>query len=507
MQNSDWLNQLSSNDPVMIAAVQSLLMEQKAGRLLWHQTPKQKTLVQTPAFETLFGGAKGGGKTFSLLGLARNYHRRCLILRRTFTELEQSVIDKSKEYFKTPEWYNNTKYTWRFPDGCLIRFGHLDGPEAASGYDGAEYDFIGFDQLEQITAPTYLHLLTVARSPDKNQRVRIVSTANPFGDNIDWIIERWANWVDDQSADPALPGEVRWFATLDNRERQVENGTPFRHKNELIIPRSRTYIPALPLDNPYLPQEYIGSLQNMPEPFRSQALYGLWKVGSTDDPHQLFPRKWVFDAMARWQPRSGRYSSVGMDIARGGEDQTVLAKRINNWFDVLEVHPGIETPTGKESAQLMMLAMMNADIGVVDVIGWGSSAYDILSQTRLSIVPFNASKSAEDYLDKSGQWGFRNLRALSNWKFREALDPDSNLNIELPKDSELLTEMSSMRWDFSGEKIIVEPKEDIKKRIGRSPDRADAITICWSQGEGNDGFNPPAALSFKSVREYSIGVD
>ena len=107
-------------------------------------------------------------------------------------------------------YYNSSQHTHRFPDSTLIRFGHVERPESAKEYDGQEYDFVGFDQLEQFERSTYLHIYSIVRSPDKTQRVRIVSTANPFGENIDWIIERWRWWVDDQAENKAEPGEIRF---------------------------------------------------------------------------------------------------------------------------------------------------------------------------------------------------------------------------------------------------------------------------------------------------------
>jgi hypothetical protein len=113
----------------------------------------------------------------------------------------------------------------------------------------------------------------------------------------------------------------------------------------------------------------------------------------------------------------------------------------------------------------------------VDVIGYGSSSYDSLIGMGYNAQPINVS-SASRYQDKSGKLTMVNLRAELYWRMRDALDPENNSTICLPDDSELLRDLCSARYKpLAGGKIQIESKDDIKKRIGRSPDKGDAVLM------------------------------
>src|SRR3972149_2041601 len=100
------LPSLPPDDPIMLAAVKTLLSEQNQGKSHWLPTPKQQLLVDTPASETLYGGSKGGGKTRAIAEIARRDHKRSLILRRTFPQLQGSLIDGTKKWFHNQDYYN-----------------------------------------------------------------------------------------------------------------------------------------------------------------------------------------------------------------------------------------------------------------------------------------------------------------------------------------------------------------------------------------------------------------
>ncbi len=155
----------------------------------------QRVAAETEAFETLAGGAAGGGKSFLLLGLAGTQHRKSLLLRRTFPDVERSLVEDSFKLFGDRKRYNSTHHRWTI-GVKRIEFGHVDkqgtpnNPGDEAGYASAAYDFIGIDQLEQFSAYVYEFLFSRARTTIKSQRVRVMATANPVGEGVDWIIER-----------------------------------------------------------------------------------------------------------------------------------------------------------------------------------------------------------------------------------------------------------------------------------------------------------------------------
>jgi hypothetical protein len=69
-----------------------------------------------------------------------------------------------------------------------------------------------------------------------------------------------------------------------------------------------------------------------------------------------------------------------------------------------------------------------------------------------------------------------------HWKFREALDPVTGAGVALPPDQALAADLAAARWKFTARGIQVELKDEIRKRLGRSPDRGDAVIMAWHVG-------------------------
>jgi len=250
----------------------------------WQPDPDNKPQCQaydTPAFETLYGGAAGGGKSDLLLGLARTKHLRSLLLRRSFPDLERSLITRSLEFFGDAKLYNDQKHVWRI-GRRRIEFGHMEhvgtptAPKDEANYASAPYDLLGFDQLEQFPKYAYEFMISRARTTVKGQRVRIVASANPVGEFLEWIMERWAAWLDEQHPNPAQPGEVRYY-------KRNASGKEVETTADDPDGVSRTFIPAALKDNKYLGDEYRRSLNLLPEPLRSALLDGNWNASIVED--------------------------------------------------------------------------------------------------------------------------------------------------------------------------------------------------------------------------------
>jgi hypothetical protein len=295
-----------------------------------------------------------------------------------------------------------------------------------------------------------------------------VCTGNPPTDaDGEWVIRYWAPWLDAQHGHPARPGELRWFATLPGgEEREVADGRPFAYRRETIRPKSRTFIRAAVRDNPYLmATDYVATLQALPEPLRSMLLDGDFGAVQQDDPWQVVPTEWVRAAQARWRARPRPelpMTALGVDVARGGRDATVLSPRHGPWFAPQRLYPGTTTPDGGKVAALVMAALQPGAAAHIDVVGVGTSPYDHLRA------------EASHARDRSGRLGFSNKRAEWWWRTREALDPDLGDGLMLPPDRALLADLVAPRWRLTARGIQVEAKEDIVRRIGRSPDRGDA---------------------------------
>ncbi len=448
-----------------------------------------------------YGGAAGGGKTDLACGKALTQHRKCMILRRVGTELT-GVIDRLEELVGSRIGFNGQNNIWRFKDR-QIEFGATPNAGDETKYQGRPHDLLVFDEATNFLAMQVRFLLGWLRTTIPGQKCQALLTFNPpTSAEGRWVIEFFAPWLDKKFPNPALPGELRYAASLpadaqypNGRDLWVTDGRPFVLQggepcyefdpkdypaDEIIRPLSRTFIPSRITDNPYLlGTGYMSTLQALPEPLRSQMLKGDFTAGIEDDPWQVIPTTWVEAAMARWKMpnKLAPMDSVGVDVARGGKDKTVIARRHGMWFDRPDDHPGSATPNGPATAGLVVAAMRNFAVVHIDVIGVGASPYDYLNDMPgVQAVGVNVSESPTR-TDRSGHLTFKNQRTQLWWLMREALDPVNNTGIALPPDSRLLADLCAPKWKLMGREIYVESRDEIIKRIGRSPDYASAYLL------------------------------
>lgn len=465
----------------------------------WRPLPGPQTMAYESAADIVgFGGAAGGGKTDLVAGMTLCEHKRALIIRREKAQTE-GIVQRLTEIIGTTDGLNAQKGVWRTSVGkCpLIEFGGLDNPGDERRWQGRPHDLKALDEVTEMREDQARFVMGWNRTSDPTVRTRVIMTFNPPTTSEGrWVIRFFAPWLDKAHPNPAKPGELRWFTTIgDNQDYEVPDGRPFvlgadgrfiydfdpaDHKPEdIIVPKSRTFIPARVTDNVYYMRSgYMSQLQALPEPLRSQMLYGDFHAGIESDPWQVIPTAWVEAAQARWKPQHNkpRMDSMGVDVARGGRDNTILARRHGWWFDVPLVHPGADTPDGPTVAGLVIAALRDRSPIHIDVIGVGASPYDFLLQANQQVIGVNVAEGTQQ-VDRSGRLGFINQRALLWWRMREALDPAADTGIALPPDSRLLADLTAPKWSLSGKAIKVESREDIIKRIGRSPDWASAYVL------------------------------
>lgn len=454
---------------------------------IWTPLPGPQTAAfESEADELFYGGAAGGGKTDLLLGLALAAHRKSIIFRREYPQLKD-IVERSKELVGHARGFNGQANLWHLP-GRTIEFGAVQHEDFVAKYKGRPHDLKAFDEVSDFTESQYRFLNGWARTTIPGQRVRTVAAGNPpTSAEGEWVIRRWAPWLDEQCAYPAAPGELRWYAVVNGDEMECEDGEPFEWKGETIQPKSRTFIPARLSDNPYLVATgYGATLQGLPEPLRSQLLYGDFSVGLDDDPWQVIPTPWVLAAQARWDGKRPQgptgeplpLDAVGCDIAQGGKDRTVLQRRYGTWFDEPEIHPGAETPDANENARLVIRALIQGGRAEIDCNGVGAATYHLVNaQLQPGSVHAFIGSDPTTFRDKSGALRFVNIRAAAYWKMREALDPDTGMDIALPPSRELRADLCAPRWQRMVNGIQLESKDAIKARLGRSTDLGDAAVM------------------------------
>ena len=457
-----------------------------------------------------------------MLGEALTKHKKSVIFRKEQTQL-RDIIERSKEIIGDPRKLNESLHIWRgLPGGRSLEFGGIADLKDINKWRGRPHDLKGFDEATEFLESVVRLMMAWNRSTDPLQKCQTILTFNPpTTAEGRWVIPFFGPWLDPQHPHPAQPGELRWYARIDDKDVECPNGEAFEHKGETIKPTSRTFIPARVTDNPFLANtDYVTKLQSLPEPLRSQLLYGDFNAGIKDDEWQVIPTEWVKLAQARWLARQAKgegrpvdehgtltpLSSLGVDVAHGGDDESVLSPRYDNWFDELIVYPGKQTPNGAHLAKNILTLLLQRgeatvtdkpeieykDFGFVlpivtssvpvniDVIGWGSDCYGVCRTQGITARAINVGEGSKAR-DKSGKFGFVNKRAEFIWRLREALDPVSGENLALPPDSVLLADLTALRYKPQSNGYLIEPKEDLKKRLGRSPDRGEAVMLAYAQ--------------------------
>jgi hypothetical protein len=375
---------------------------------------------------------------------------------------------------------------WSLKDGRAIELGAVQRAGDEKKYQGRPHDLKAFDELAHFSELQFRTLCGWLRSPNANQRCRVLAAGNPPTEaEGEWVIRFFAPWLDKTHAYPAQPGELRWFTTIDGADKEVGSGAPFEYKGERIVPKSRTFIPAHVEDNPYyMASGYKATLQSLPEPLRTKLLYGDFGACMEDNPYQIIPTAWLEQAILRYGSKTKPdipLSCIGVDVARGGNDKTVLTLRYGNWFEKQRTYPGSATPNGDAVAQLVLAARGSSRCKVnIDVIGVGASVFDTLRRYIGDDAQAMHSAATSEGRDKSGELVFANKRAQWWWMLREALDPENGEDIALPNDRELFSDLAAPRFKTSLRGIVVESKDAIIKRIGRSPDKGDSLVYAFA---------------------------
>lgn len=227
------------------------------------------------------------------------------------------------------------------------------------------------------------------------------------------------------------------------------------------------------------------------------------------DEDGVIPLGWVEAAQLRWRERHATeflpfapLETVGVDCSGTGSDRTVLARRHGDDVGPIErprktIDRNAEDQVGLEEMAtagriIAVLRPSPKARAIVDAGGLGSGvvgrAREKLGRGR--VVAFVAGAKTKRK-DRNGEFGFADCRSAAWWNMRELLDPEEGSQIALPPDDDLTGDLTSPHWrEVSNGRIRVEPKDEIRKRLGRSTDTGDAVVQAfWPGGSG------PATLS------------
>ena len=244
----------------------------------------QTELLTVPVRDILFGGARGGGKSYGVLGhfaakairtVSVYGKRNCfhgILMRRTYPELED-IIKRAKEMFGGVGEWKEGKKTFIFPvegifGGATLKFRHLEKDDDATKYQGHEYQWVCIEEAGNFPSPKPVYMLRATLRSAEGVPTYFLLTANPGGVGH--------NWLKSDYVDPSPPS------------------VPFKVKLEGSIKEVyRIFIPSKLSDNPILMEANDGEyLQNLlfavagNEQLRRAWLDGDWNViagGMFDD--------------------------------------------------------------------------------------------------------------------------------------------------------------------------------------------------------------------------------
>lgn len=248
-------------------------------KVLWKPYPGPQTeACASTAFETFYGGAKGGGKSdvvvFRPLAQIDKPRHKALILREEFGQLEELLRRAHEVYERLPTssrpvWSAQHK-RFQFPNpdnrtganGAAIYFGHCKNTKDTEKYQGREWSEINFDELANVRdQKVWTELIKEIRCKDPSVVRRALGTGNPGYAGHPWIKRRFIKRC-------GKKGERVYVW----RQEVPDLGT---------LTRSRRYIPARVTDNPTYANDldYMATLWSLPEQRRLQLLEGDWDVG------------------------------------------------------------------------------------------------------------------------------------------------------------------------------------------------------------------------------------
>lgn len=263
----------------------------------WRPHPKQLAFLLDESREALYGGAAGGGKSEALLAGASMYvdypAYSAILFRKTHTDLAQpgALMDRAHEWWhNTKARWDGTNKIWRFPSGAKVALAYMKNPNDHLRYQGAEYQFVGFDELTQFpeTQYRYVGLSRMRRLTGSPIPLRLRGGTNPGGPGHLWVKSRFID--------------------------------PWRLGNAV-----RPFYPATIDDNPSLNRdEYIESLEGLHPTVREQLLRGDWDVR---DPGDYFRREWFGPPLEEPWPAQEKVTIRWWDLAGSAKEEDDKGQR------------------------------------------------------------------------------------------------------------------------------------------------------------------------------------
>jgi len=391
---------------------------------------------------TLFGGSVGSGKSrwlrwmmvYWLIKLYDKYDIKG-IRAGLFSEDYPSLNDRhlTKIKYEFPPWmgtWNEARkeFTLSPEYGAgIIAFRNLDDP---AKYLSVEFAVIGIDEINRNPKATFDFLRSRHRWPGIKD-VKFLAGCNPLGEA--WVKNIW----------------VKRIFPPDEKEQY-----------EFV------FVPALPTDNPYLPQEYYKSLESLPENQRKAYLEGDWDAfdeGIDEKGYiRLLTDRELQASFIHDNNHSG-YKILGVDPAAGGDASAIVLKS-GNLQEIL-FNQKLQNTMDLVGVIMEKYRDYKADMIVVDKTGVGQGVYDRLKDMDYNVRGVSFGEKSEDSM-------FKNLKAEWHWRERQWLVSGGKLYYNSG-----WNEFEIIRYKNKDGVISIQPKEELLKEGIASPNCIDAAVL------------------------------
>lgn len=433
--------------------------------------PKQlEALEASKRFKyVLFGGSVGSGKSYwirwsAVYWLMKYYAKynlkgiRAGVFCEDYTSLNDRHLTKVK--FEFPDWlgtFNESKHEFTLaPEygSGIIAFRNLDDP---SKYLSVEFAFIAIDEINRNPKTTFDMLRSRHRWPGIKD-TKFIAGCNPLGEA--WVKNMW-----------------------------VKRLFPPHEKEQYEF----VYVPALPTDNPHLPEEYYKSLESLPENQRKAYLEGNWDAfdETMDDKGYIrLVNDREFQQSIVYSGEHTGYKILGVDPAAGGDNSAIVLKSGN----LQEVLFNQKMPNTMDLVGVIMEVYhkYRADMVVVDKTGIGQGVFDRMRDLGYNVRGVSFGEKSED-----DQFG--NLKAEWHWRERRWLLGGGRLLSNVA-----WNEFEIVKYKNKDGKIVIQPKEELFKDGIMSPNVVDAAVLTMAIPDSvirNNAVYKHQGGNFKDIME------
>ena len=265
-------------------------------------------------------------------------------------------------------------------------------------------------------------------------------------------------------------GSELWFSmNRENENDAIWRAIAANPDDQTLIVKVNYY------DNPFCPDE----MKYLAEKCKADNLDDYMHIWEGEPislgDYKLFNVKDVREAMIPKMDSSTSPLVIGLDIARAGSDKTVFCLRKGRWVMKFEVIKGYDTVEVADKLTNYIKELHPAK-AFLDLGNSGAGVYDIMKARGFAgiVKGINFGGKAiqpDRYKNKRAE-----MYATANEWIKQELP------VQLPNDDLLFEELTTIeRVKVAGDTLQLEDKELFKKRIGRSPDRADAFVLTFAE--------------------------